>query len=119
MQVRGAIDNIAGVKIPKLKSFVQPGDTKMDMTGARPYSSVFLHPRLGAMGVQQVPRTSCQHSGAGNMCAAALAGLGRGGQQVQSCKKAYVKAVELLVQLANLQVGAGARGRNQGLGCRA
>mmetsp|Transcript_27982 Transcript_27982/g.51685 ORF Transcript_27982/g.51685 Transcript_27982/m.51685 type:complete len:137 (-) Transcript_27982:518-928(-) len=32
-----------------------------------------------------------------------LAGLGKGGQQLQSCRKAYIKAVELLVQLANLQ----------------
>jgi V-type H+-transporting ATPase subunit D len=32
-----------------------------------------------------------------------LTGLGKGGQQVQACRKAYVSAVQLLVQLANLQ----------------
>lgn len=32
-----------------------------------------------------------------------LTGLGSGGQQIQSCKKAYVSALQLLVQLANLQ----------------
>lgn len=38
------------------------------------------------------------------------AGLGRGGQQLQSCRKAYLSAVELLVQLANLQVSSRAAG---------
>eukprot|EP00243_Klebsormidium_subtile_P008031 TRINITY_DN3684_c0_g1_i1.p1 TRINITY_DN3684_c0_g1~~TRINITY_DN3684_c0_g1_i1.p1 ORF type:complete len:257 (-),score=62.30 TRINITY_DN3684_c0_g1_i1:215-985(-) len=33
----------------------------------------------------------------------ALTGLARGGQQIQLCKSAYVKAVELLVELASLQ----------------
>lgn len=32
-----------------------------------------------------------------------LTGLGRGGQQIQACRKAYQEAVNLLVQLANLQ----------------
>jgi hypothetical protein len=32
-----------------------------------------------------------------------LAGLGKGGQQIQSCRKAYLSAIQLLVQLANLQ----------------
>eukprot|EP00955_Chlamydomonas_euryale_P060433 357715-Chlamydomonas_euryale.AAC.14 len=32
-----------------------------------------------------------------------LAGLGRGGQQLQNCRKAYIETIELLVQLANLQ----------------
>lgn len=31
------------------------------------------------------------------------AGLGKGGQQIQSCRKAYLSAIQLLVQLANLQ----------------
>lgn len=31
------------------------------------------------------------------------AGLGKGGQQIQSCRKAYISAIQLLVQLANLQ----------------
>jgi len=34
-----------------------------------------------------------------------LTGLGRGGQQVQQCKKAFKQAVELLVELASMQVG--------------
>lgn len=32
-----------------------------------------------------------------------VAGLGKGGQQIQSCRKAYISAIQLLVQLANLQ----------------
>lgn len=35
--------------------------------------------------------------------AAAAPGLGKGGQQIQSCRKAYLSAIQLLVQLANLQ----------------
>jgi H(+)-transporting ATP synthase subunit D len=31
------------------------------------------------------------------------AGLGKGGQQIQGCRKAYLSAIQLLVQLANLQ----------------
>ncbi|GLC45940.1 hypothetical protein PLESTF_000714700 [Pleodorina starrii] len=62
VKVRGDLDNVAGVKIPRFESFVLPGESKMDLTG-----------------------------------------LGRGGQQLQNCRKAYLSAVELLVQLANLQ----------------
>jgi hypothetical protein len=32
-----------------------------------------------------------------------LVGLGRGGQQLQNCRKSYQKAVEVLATLANLQ----------------
>ena len=32
-----------------------------------------------------------------------LTGLGKGGQQIQSCRKAYISAIQLLVTLANLQ----------------
>lgn len=33
----------------------------------------------------------------------ALTGLARGGQQIQACRAAYVKSIELLVELASLQ----------------
>jgi V-type H+-transporting ATPase subunit D len=33
-----------------------------------------------------------------------LTGLGRGGQQVQKCKDTYQKAVQVLIELASLQV---------------
>ncbi|GLJ12034.1 hypothetical protein SUGI_0182470 [Cryptomeria japonica] len=32
-----------------------------------------------------------------------LTGLARGGQQIQSCRSAYIKAIEVLVELASLQ----------------
>ena len=32
-----------------------------------------------------------------------IAGLGRGGQQLQACRKSYIQSIELLVALANLQ----------------
>jgi hypothetical protein len=34
LQVYSSLDNVAGVKIPKFESVSQPGDTKMDLTGA-------------------------------------------------------------------------------------
>lgn len=33
-----------------------------------------------------------------------MTGLGRGGQQIQSCKKTYLTALGTLIQLASLQV---------------
>ena len=33
VKVTGGLDNVAGVKIPKFRSFVLPGETKMDLTG--------------------------------------------------------------------------------------
>lgn len=62
VKVASGQDNVAGVKIPKFKAVVLPGETKMNLTG-----------------------------------------LGRGGQQIQSCRKAYLSTIELLVGLANLQ----------------
>jgi V-type H+-transporting ATPase subunit D len=35
VKVRGELDNVAGVKIPRFESFVLPGETKMDLTGER------------------------------------------------------------------------------------
>jgi V-type H+-transporting ATPase subunit D len=32
-----------------------------------------------------------------------LAGLGRGGQQIQKCKDTYQKAIQILIELASLQ----------------
>jgi V-type H+-transporting ATPase subunit D len=34
-----------------------------------------------------------------------MLGLGKGGQQIQSCRKSYILAVELLIELASLQTG--------------
>lgn len=62
VRVFGGLDNVAGVKIPKFESYVQPGGHQMELTG-----------------------------------------LGRGGQQIQACRKAYQEAVNLLLQLASLQ----------------
>jgi len=46
-----------------------------------------------------------------------LTGLARGGEQVSRLKRNYAKAVELLVELASLQVG-GAVDNNSRLYCR-
>lgn len=148
VKIRGELDNVAGVKIPKFKSFVVPGDTKMDLAGAAPQTRrrgrgggrARAGQRLGVgvMGTGVDPGGGLGRCGQGPPISlpvgstafsstststptpilyvgpagtglpdatATRSGLGRGGQQLQSCKKAYVSAVELLVQLANLQVG--------------
>lgn len=33
VRVRSELDNVAGVKIPRFKSYVIPGETKMDLAG--------------------------------------------------------------------------------------
>lgn len=49
----------------------------------------------------QLPSFECYTDGNN---AFELTGLGRGGQQIQKCKETYAKAVEILVELASLQV---------------
>ena len=49
----------------------------------------------------QLPVFECYREGAG---AFELTGLGRGGQQVQKCKDTFAKSLEILVELASLQV---------------
>ena len=45
-----------------------------------------------------------------------LTGLGRGGQQVQHCKKTYKNAVQLLTDLATFQVRGGGGCTNEAIG---
>lgn len=49
----------------------------------------------------RVPRFEIQR--AGNESGMELTGLGKGGQQVQACRKTYVETIDLLVELASLQ----------------
>ncbi|CAL8471857.1 g11399 [Coccomyxa elongata] len=44
-----------------------------------------------------------EHTMTGGEGKMGLTGLGKGGQQVQQCRKAFLKSVELLVELASLQ----------------
>ena len=44
-----------------------------------------------------------EHYLEGNESKADMTGLGKGGKQLQNCKKAYLSAVQLLVDLASLQ----------------
>lgn len=50
----------------------------------------------------KLPRFECE-GGADASHRSDLTGLGRGGQQVQSCRKAYLQAATLMVKLASLQ----------------
>lgn len=49
----------------------------------------------------RVPRFEIHRSG--NESNMELTGLGKGGQQVQACRKTYVETIDLLVELASLQ----------------
>lgn len=62
VRVSAALDNVAGVKIPKFQQASLGLESKMEMTG-----------------------------------------LGKGGQQIQACRKSYLSAIELLVEIASLQ----------------
>jgi len=69
------------------------------MVRFRPFNTIFE---------KQRSRSGCSfsHSALGLLTITVfeLTGLGRGGQQVQQCKKAFKQAVELLVELASMQV---------------
>jgi len=69
------------------------------MVRFRPFNTIFEKKRS---------RSGCSfsHSALGLLTITVfeLTGLGRGGQQVQQCKKAFKQAVELLVELASMQV---------------
>lgn len=74
--VSTASENVAGVKIPKLSCVVRERGNEGGAGGASTSA--------GAKGVS-------------------LMGLGTGGQQIQECRKSFLEAVELLVELASLQ----------------
>ena len=50
----------------------------------------------------KIPKFEQLHTGAENS-KISLTGLGSGGQQIQTCRKAFMNSIELLVQLASLQ----------------
>jgi V-type H+-transporting ATPase subunit D len=50
----------------------------------------------------KLPKFEYVHDGAESKMD--MTGLGKGGQQIQGCKASYGQAIELLVELASLQV---------------
>ena len=50
----------------------------------------------------KIPKFEQLHTGS-ESTKLALTGLGAGGQQIQTCRKAFMNSIELLVQLASLQ----------------
>jgi hypothetical protein len=52
----------------------------------------------------KLPKFEYLHDGAESKMD--MTGLGKGGQQIQNCKASYGQAIELLVELASLQVRA-------------
>lgn len=50
----------------------------------------------------KIPKFEQLHTG-GEGTKLSLTGLGSGGQQIQTCRKAFINSIELLVQLASLQ----------------
>jgi V-type H+-transporting ATPase subunit D len=81
LRVWASQDNVAGVKIPRFQPAVAGGGGGDGSSGAETDA---------ALAAAAASRGD-------------LTGLGKGGQQVQACRKAYVGAVRLLVALANLQ----------------
>lgn len=93
VRVSGGLDNVAGVKIPKFATFVVPGESKMDLAGG------FCAQALSQEQCLPVSFISRPN----HIFGRPPPGLGRGGQQLQNCRKAYQQAVEVLAALANLQ----------------
>ena len=81
IRVRAYADNVAGVKIPKFNAFGSGS-----LIGASGGGS-------GETGTTTATTESKSE----------LTGLGRGGKQIQKCKKAYKEALQTLVELASLQ----------------
>ena len=81
IRVRAYADNVAGVKIPKFNACGSGS-----LIGASGEGS-------GETGTTTATTESKSE----------LTGLGRGGKQIQKCKKAYKEALQTLVELASLQ----------------
>ena len=80
IRVRAYADNVAGVKIPKFNACGSGS-----VVGASGGGS-------GETGTTTTTESKSE-----------LTGLGRGGKQIQKCKKAYKEALQTLVELASLQ----------------
>ena len=80
IRVRAYADNVAGVKIPKFNAC----------------GSGSLIGASGGGSGESGPTTATESK-------SELTGLGRGGKQIQKCKKAYKEALQTLVELASLQ----------------
>jgi V-type H+-transporting ATPase subunit D len=101
LRVYASQDNVAGVKIPRFESAVAGGGGGGGGGGAGANAGA-------AAGAGASNNTSTTAGADAALAAAAaargdLTGLGKGGQQVQACRRAYVGAVRVLVALANLQ----------------
>ena len=98
MLVRSQKDNVAGVKLPVFESYTDGASGAHGKGGgslAAPRLGLRPHPPL---------LSPLSHSPGFE-----LTGLSRGGQVIQRCKATWTKAIELLVQLASLQVRPAAR----------
>ena len=78
--VETASENVAGVKIPKLNCVVREDAAGRDVAAS-------------GGGLSKASSSSSTQ----------LMGLGTGGKQIQECRKSFLDAVELLVELASLQ----------------
>jgi V-type H+-transporting ATPase subunit D len=93
LRVYASQDNVAGVKIPRFESAVAAGAA----------ASAAAAPAGGGGAEGGSADADALALAAAAAARGDLTGLGKGGQQVQACRRAYVGAVRLLVALANLQ----------------
>ena len=93
IRVKAKTDNVAGVKLPKFTCATEgneAADARMNMTGTSTYRRLILLDHVFSCDLIQIFFIFA-------------AGLGRGGQQVQMCRTAFLETVQLLVELASLQ----------------
>lgn len=78
------------------------GDFRHTVFDSVETATVKVHAQQDNVAGVKIPKFEQLHTG-GEGTKLSLTGLGSGGQQIQTCRKAFINSIELLVQLASLQ----------------
>ncbi|DBA86446.1 hypothetical protein WJX79_009650 [Trebouxia sp. C0005] len=78
------------------------GDFRHTVFDSVETATVRVHAQQDNVAGVKIPKFEQLHTG-GEGTKLSLTGLGSGGQQIQTCRKAFINSIELLVQLASLQ----------------
>lgn len=78
------------------------GDFRHTVFDSVETATVKVHAQQDNVAGVKIPKFEQLHTG-GENTKLSLTGLGAGGQQIQTCRKAFINSIELLVQLASLQ----------------
>ncbi|DBB17362.1 hypothetical protein WJX82_010524 [Trebouxia sp. C0006] len=79
------------------------GDFRHTVFDSVETATVRVHAQQDNVAGVKIPKFEQLHTGGEGGTKLSLTGLGSGGQQIQTCRKAFINSIELLVQLASLQ----------------